>query len=490
MEIIGRLIEQQQLEKIFQSKEAEFVAVYGRRRVGKTYLIREFFNNNNKKKKCLFFRSSGIHKGSLKKQLEKFKQEIEVTFYRGRKGTQLSAFSNWHDAFEALKDAIELVAGNQRVVLFLDEIPWMATPKSGLLEALDYYWNRYWSADKRIKLIICGSAASWMIESILNNKGGLHNRITLRLLLEPFTLAEVKAYLEYKNVSYNNQQILMAYMCLGGIPFYLKFFEKGLSVIQNINHICFNKKGALFDEFHLLFSSLFKNHEIHEALIRFIAKKREGVSRREIESHFHYKGGRLTSRLKELEEAGFIIQFAPWKKERGVYYKVVDEYTLFYLTWIAGRSTHSLAKNMDDHYWEVMSAKPAWKAWSGFAFEAICFKHLNQIKKALCIPDGSDVFPWRYLPGQDGEMGAQIDLVFDRPDDMVNLCEIKHTVSDFVVDKKYAAHMRNREKIYLSVTKTKKQIMRSMILSASLKKNIYSAGFIASVVTLHDFFSK
>lgn len=184
MTIIGRRYEQKQLQKIYQSNDPEFVAVYGRRRIGKTYLIREFFNE----KPCIFFRSSGLHKGSLKKQLEKFKKEIETTFYKGRKGTQLSPFSNWHDAFEALKDAMDLVAGNQKVIIFLDEIPWMATPKSGLLEALDYYWNRHWSADKRVKLIICGSAASWIIDNVLHNTGGLHNRVTLRIHLEPFSL--------------------------------------------------------------------------------------------------------------------------------------------------------------------------------------------------------------------------------------------------------------------------------------------------------------
>ena len=190
----------------------------------------------------MFFRSSGLHKGSLKKQLALFKKEIENTFYKDHKGMKLHTFSSWHDAFEALKDVIDLFASKQKVVIFLDEIPWMATPKSGLLEALDYYWNRYWVEDKRIKLIICGSAASWIIDNVLHDTGGLHNRVTLRMPLEPFTLSETKAYLAYKQVHYSNEQILTLYMCLGGIPFYLNFIEKGLSAIQNINQACFSKK--------------------------------------------------------------------------------------------------------------------------------------------------------------------------------------------------------------------------------------------------------
>ena len=140
--------------------------------------------------------------------------------------------------------------------------------------------------DKKIKLIICGSAASWIIDNVLHNTGGLHNRVTLALPLDPLTLVETKAYLDHRQVQYNHEQILMLYMCLGGIPFYLNFIEKGLSAIQNINIACFRKRGTLYDEFDLLFSSLFKKHEVHEEIIRFIASKREGVSRIEIEENF------------------------------------------------------------------------------------------------------------------------------------------------------------------------------------------------------------
>jgi uncharacterized protein len=484
--IVGRLHEQKQLQKVFQSDTAEFVAVYGRRRIGKTYLVREFFVQ----KTCVFFRTSGIHKGSLKKQLDKFKKEIESTFYKNRKGTQLAAFTTWHDAFEALKDAVELFAGKQKVILFLDEIPWMATPKSGLLEALDYYWNRFWSEDKRIKLIICGSAASWIIKNVLHSTGGLHNRVTLRLPLESFTLAETKAYLTYRHIRYSNEQILTLYLCLGGIPFYLNFIEKGLSAIQNINNACFRRKGTLYDEFDLLFASLFKKHDIHKELVTFIASKRNGVSRSDIEAKFNYKGGRLTTRLTELEEAGFVVSFIPWKKERGVYYKVIDEYTLFYLTWIASRSASRITKSIDDKYWEMLSTKSTWKAWSGYAFEAVCFKHITAIKKALHIPDGTEVSSWRYIPDKKTEDdGAQIDLVFDRPDDIINLCEIKYCTTPFIIDKKYAEHMLYREKIYCKVTKTNKQIFHSLIASGGLKRTVHSDEIISSVATLSDLFS-
>lgn len=485
MTIVGRLYEQKQLERIFKSTVAEFVAVYGRRRVGKTYLIREFFQ----KKSCVFFRSSGVHEGSLKTQLSKFKHEIENTFYKNYQGIRLSDFSSWHDAFQALKDAIDLFAKRKTIVIFLDEIPWMATPRSGLLEALDYYWNRYWSEDKRIKMIICGSAASWIIEQVLHNTGGLHNRVTLRLPIAPFTLAETKSYLAYKKITYKNEQILTLYLCIGGIPFYLNLVEKGLSAILNISRMCFDKKGTLYDEFKVLFASLFKSHEINEKIIRFITTKRGGVSRQEIEKAMKYKGGRLSARLKELEEAGFIAGFVPWEKERGIFYRIIDEYTLFYLTWIAPRAASRIAQDMDESYWEILSMQPRWRAWSGYAFESICLKHLRQIKKALRIPEGSEIFSWRYLPNKTNkDAGAQIDLIFDRPDNFLNLCEIKYNKNPLVIDKKYASHLIQRERIYQTVMKSQKQIFHSMIVAGGIKKNRYSEDIIDSIVDLPDLF--
>jgi predicted AAA+ superfamily ATPase len=292
MIIVGRKYEKDKLEKVFASNEPEFVAVYGRRRVGKTYLIREFFAG----KECIFFRNTGINNADIKTQLDIFKREIEVLFYAGHPGITLAPFTNWHDAFLALKSAIDLFGKNQKIVIFLDEVPWMATQKSGFLEALDYFWNRYCVSDNRIKLIICGSAASWVIDNILHNTGGLHNRVTLRLLIAPFSLYEVKEYLKFKGINYNDSQILTLYMCLGGIPFYLNAAEKGLSAIQNINNACFIRKGTLFDEFDLLFDSLFKKNDKHKEIIIFLSQKREGTARSEIEAKFEYKGGRLTKK--------------------------------------------------------------------------------------------------------------------------------------------------------------------------------------------------
>ena len=484
--LIGRKYEQKQLQRAMDSKEAEFIAIYGRRRVGKTFLVRCFFEN----KKCSFFQTTGIHHAPLSLQLKEFKKEIERAFLKDKGGLGLKDPENWMEALGMLTDAIRVFGKHKKVILFFDEFPWMATAKSGLLQALDYYWNRFWVNDPKIKLIICGSAASWIIENILNNKGGLHNRVTLRIHLEPFTLSETKLYLKHKGMHLNLAQILDLYMCIGGIPFYLKFIEKGFSAIQNINQLCFQKKGTLLDEFKNLFSSLFDHAEVHEEIIKVIASKREGVSRAELEAITESKGGRLSMRLKELEEAGFIAAFIPWKKERGTYYKVIDEYTLFYLNWIAPGAKSRISKEITLKYWDSVSQTPGWKAWSGRAFEAVCYKHLSQIRQSLHIPDGATATTWRYTPKKREGGGAQIDLLFDRPDGIINLCEIKYCKEPYALDKSYSQELLRKIDIYRKVTKTEKQIFISMVTTCRLKKTMYSEELVTSEACLEDLFKE
>lgn len=484
--ITGREYEIQQLQRVFDSKEAEFVAIYGRRRIGKTFLVRKFFE----KKSCIFFQVTGIHNAVLRTQLKEFRKEIERTFYASSKSTKLQTPTNWLNALELLTDTIKIFSTNsKKVVLFFDEFPWMATRKSGLLQAIDYYWNRFWVNENNIKLIICGSAASWIIDNVLNNKAGLYNRVTCKICLEPFTLRETKYYLKQRGVNLNNQQVLQLYICIGGIPYYLKFIEKGLSAVQNINKLCFQKKGTLLDEFTDLFSSLFNCSEIHAAVIKLIASKRNGISRTEIERSIKYKGGRLSKRLRELEEAGFIISFIPWERERGTYYKIIDEYTLFYLTWINPSSKNRILEEVDNKYWEDVSQTSAWKAWSGYAFETVCYKHLSNIRKALEIPSGACASTWRYRePRNSDDIGAQIDLLFDRPDEIINICEIKYSTAPYKLDKVIARNLLNKVNVYRKITKTKKQIFISMITSSYLKPTMHSEEIISSEVTLDELF--
>ncbi len=483
--ILGRESEKKTLKKVLESKKAEFVAVYGRRRVGKTYLIREYFSLQS----CLFFQVTGIKGAALSLQLNEFSREIGRTFYG--KNVELKPPSNWMNAFQMLTDAIEQVGRKRKIVIFFDEFPWMALRKTKLLQALDYYWNRFWVSNPFLKVIVCGSAASWIIKNILNSKGGLHNRVTMRLLIAPFSLSETQIFLQNRGIRYDHYQVIQLYMCIGGIPYYLDMLEKGLSPTQNINQMCFQKKGTLFDEFNNLFVSLFTESEVHKSLIVFMSEKREGVSRVEIESNLGFKGGRLTLKLTELEEAGFITSFLPWgHSQKGQYYKIIDEYVLFYLTWIAPFISLRTLDRLDNQFWIETSQTPAWKAWSGLAFEALCFKHIHKIKKALKIPSGSNATTWKYIPKKNDKNleGAQVDLLFERNDGIITICEIKYSSKIYGIDKEYAKNIKNKIDLYKKITKTEKQLFFSMITTFGVKEGVYKDELVNSEAVMGDFF--
>ncbi len=485
--IVSRLKEKELLNRLLKSKNAEFLALYGRRRIGKTYLIRNFFEEAP----CVFFHVTGMQEGKLEEQLELFVKQIGITFYNG---ASLAPRKRWMDAFEDLTKAIQTLPKNKKVVLFFDEFPWMATKKAKLLSALDYYWNRYWVNDPRLKLIVCGSSASWVIKNIINNKGGLYNRITYSLKLEPFTLSETKTFLRHKGIKLNHQQILDLYMVIGGVPYYLSRLNKGKSASEYIDELCFQKSGLLFGEFENLFKSLFHESETYLKLCRVIAKYRYGIGQAQLLKESQVSpGGRTVQRLKELEDAGFIMSFIPYgHKEKGITYKIIDEYTLFYFHWIEPNLSALRKKDRVSGYWHSKSKTPSWKSWGGYAFEAVCYKHLPLIRKALNMDPGAEAGTWKYVPKrkQMEENGAQIDLLFDRPDGVITVCEIKYTEHPFVIDKAYAKSLLNKVTVYQKHTHTKKQIFLAMITSGGLKRTLYSEEHITQHVSLEDLFKE
>lgn len=481
----NRQREEESLNDFFESKRPEFLALYGRCRVGKTFLIKSFFE----KKKCVFFHVTGIKDGSLIKQLDHFVKSISATFY---KGSEIKSRTGWIDAFDGLTDAIQKhTEPHQKIILFFDEFPWMAVPKSKLLQALDHYWNHYWSNDARIKLVICGSSASWIINKIINNHGGLHNRITRKILLKPYTLHQTKEFLFQQGVKLNHRQITQIYMLTGGIPFYLSFVQKGQSSAQIIENLAFSEDAPLLKEFDNLFSSLFKDPEPYVDLLRIIAKNRYGIPQTEIaeKSKYFSQGGRISTKLNELKEAGFILEFVSYQnKTKGIYYRMIDEYTLFYLYWIEPVRKTMQPIFFPEGYWQGLQAKASWHSWSGYAFEAIIYKHLGPVRKKLHIPVTAIADSWRYFPMNKDQAGAQIDLLFDRDDDMITLCEIKFSAKPFVIDKKYAIELIRKQSVFVKKTRTKKQIMISMITTEGLSDTLYADDLIQGVVTLDDLF--
>lgn len=478
--IIGRREEVSILNSVIAPSTPEFLAVYGRRRVGKTYLIRNFLENNE----IEFFHCTGLKDGSMAEQLELFTDSMHSYFHSG-----IATPRTWMQAFKFFTESLALKQ-NKKIVMFLDELPWMASPRSRLLQALDYYWNTKWSYIDNFKLIICGSAASWIIKNILKSTGGLHNRVTEKIRLEPFKLVEVKDYLDSKNIKLKLQQIIEIYMAMGGVPFYLNKIEKNLSAAQNINNICFSKRGVLFAEYEVLFESLFKNSEVHDKIVRTLLQNKSGLTRDEIANKNKQisNNGRLTEKLNELEEAGFIQSFHPFGyKSKKTYYRIIDEYIIFYLQWIEPQKHDMLGKSAI--FWENLTATVKYKAWSGYAFEAICYKHIDEIRRIIGLSSISNVASnWRYIARNKSEHGAQIDLLFDRFDNAITLCEIKFYNNNYTLDKKSYENIIKKQQVFNNVTKTHKQIFWCLISMYPITNNEYSESLISYNVTGEDLF--
>jgi uncharacterized protein len=477
--IIGRKREIQRLNKAYHSTEAEFIVLYGRRRVGKTFLIREYFSQ----KDCLFLHATGVQQGSMQTQLTHFAGVLAKSFTQG---IEIQPPTSWEHAFKILDQFIAHQQPSSKVVIFLDELPWMATRKAGLLQALDYYWNRYWSMDPKIILVVCGSSAAWLIQKIIYNRGGLHNRCTCEIKLEPFNLLETHDYLHSRGVKLSKRHVLTLYLALGGIPYYLRYLEPGLSAVENIQKILFDKNAPLKDEFKKLFDSLFTQANIYVALIKYIAQAKEGMSRAKIAilSKHIFTGGRLTQYLDNLIETGFIEKYIPWNKKRNEYYKVTDEFCLFYIHWLLSHK----GKLLTAEHWLTQHDKPAYHSWAGNAFEAVCRKHIQQIIDAFHIKTAESISSWQLITRQSTQPGAQIDLLIERSDDAITLCEIKYTDKIFVIDKAYAENLQRKIDVFKNHTKTEKHIFMAMVSANGLKKNKYVEDLITNVATLDDLF--
>jgi len=375
-------------------------------------------------------------------------------------------------------------------VLFLDELPWLVTDRSDCLSALDYYWNKYFSRMSHFKLIICGSAASWMLDKIINAKGGLHNRLTQTLLLKPFDLSQTADYLKYLGIRWSQKQILSLYMVMGGIPYYLDQLNSTDSLVQNINRLCFIEGGLFQLEFSKLFHSLFDMAEENLCLVRTIANQNKGLSRSALLEKLNLSsGGSLSARLNELESAGFINAYRPFGKTvRDTFYRVVDEYVLFYLHWIEGplNSGHPFAAG----YWETKQNTPDFHNWSGFAFENICIKHVEKIRQKLGLDRiGCLYSSWSYSPPKGSDKtGAQIDLLIDRDDGVISLCEVKYCNKAYVLDKTTAKNLHNKVDVFTELTRTKKQVEIVAVTTLGVKPGLWVDEVIQKEVQASDLF--
>lgn len=472
MRIIGRKHEQDVLMQCLKSKRPEFVVVYGRRRVGKTYLIREFFN------KQFSFYTTGLTDEKTKGQLHAFNESLNLY---GNKNETLP--NDWFDAFKRLKELLESDSVyrdpiNDKRVIFLDELPWMDTARSDFKTALDFFWNSWASAQEDLVLIVCGSATSWIISNLLTGKRGFHNRVTRRIHLAPFSLAECEQLFEYNDVVMTRKQMIESYMVFGGVPHYLNLLDSRLSLAQNINQLCFKPHGELRSEYYNLFHSLFDKPEKHMAILEELAGKKEGLTRAELSQNPKIGGGSvLTKNLRELEECGFIRKFSNiTKAEKDALYQLIDPFSLFAIEFIGSKKLDS---------WNEYINSPGYNAWRGDSFEIVCFNHINQIKSALGISGiETNEFAWR---SSKSEKAVQIDLIIDRKDDVINLCEIKYTNDEYALDQDEYGKIQKRLTTFQKESGTKKAIHITMICGNGYKQNKYS-GIAQNVITGEELF--
>lgn len=470
--IIGRKEEQQILRSAVQSENSEFVAVYGRRRVGKTYLIRETFGYK------FTFQHTGLAKGNTKEQLFSFAISLRDAGY-----DDCPIPKSWLEAFSLLSAYLKNSTDEKKIV-FLDELPWMDTPRSNFISAFEHFWNGWASARKDIVLIICGSATSWIINKVINDHGGLHNRVTKQIALQPFTLKECEMFAQSKGLEMSRYQLAECYMVLGGIPYYWSLLEKGLSLSQNIDKIIFAKNGKLSNEFNQLYASLFKSPEQYIDIVTALGKKKVGMTREEIiAATDKYSNGALSKVLDELEYCGFIRKYNGFdKKSKQAIYQLIDNYTLFYFKFIQQN------ENNDEHFWSASIDSAMHRAWGGLAFERLCMAHTQQIKVALGIAGVlSNVYSWRKEADEMSD-GAQIDLLIDRKDQVINLCEMKYSLSEYAIDAEYEQKLRNKKSAFIDATNTRKAVHLTMVTTFGIKANAHS-GIVQNEITLEDLFS-
>ena len=478
---IGRETEITQFGKYVNSGRAEFVAVYGRRRVGKTFFIRNQLSGR------IDFEVSGAYKEPLRVQLRNFAEVLS------KLTSAKHTFKSWQEAFSALELYVDrlLAEGRERVVLFFDELPWFDTQRSGFVRALDYFWNHYCSAHREVMLVVCGSATSWMVNNLINDRGGLHNRVTHEMHMYPFTLRETEQYLRKVGIKWPRYIVTQLYMILGGIPFYLDMLDSDETYTENIDRMMFHSDAALKSEYQRLYDSLFGRNKIYMDVIALLAKHRDGLTRGEIVHALKYSvNGKLSQALVDLENCDFIryynVKSRTIKQNAGLY-QLVDMFTIFHFSFLTRRTT-------SEHYWSEMWNTPKVSAWNGLAFERVCMSHIPQIKASLHIDSiHTEYFSWRKRQDKSDDAadkatkGAQIDLVIERADQMTHICEMKFTQDEFHLTQTEYDNLRHRMAAYRHETATRHGLLLTVITTEPPARSTYNT-IIDKVVLLDDLF--
>ena len=470
--MIGRKEEKKKISLLLASRRAEFLAITGRRRVGKTFLIDTLL------KAHYCFSMTGIQNGSTQMQLVNF--GVKLAEYDGSTSPVIP--ENWQDAFLQLKAYLQTLNKDKKQVIFIDELPWVYTPRSGFIQLLAHLWNDYLSKESHFILVICGSAASWITKRIINDPGGLHNRVTEIIHLHPFSLSETQSFLTTKGIRLTDQEVARIYMTLGGIPFYLENIRKGESFAASIERICFSPVGLLRNEYQNLFQALFNHADIHQAIVEALASQPYGSTHAEIIKKSGITStGSYQRAMEELIISDFVIETLPFgKKKKGALYRLIDEYTIFYHRFIKSQ------KKYTPGIWQQLAASQTYKVWAGYAFETLCHKHVEVIKEVLGIAAVYAEVSSLRIPASEGPEGFQIDLLIDRKDDSINLCEVKFHAGPFTITKTYYQHLLQKRQRFIEYTGTKKQVFMTLITNHGIAPNAYAREVVEVAVNLSE----
>lgn len=473
--IIGRTIEISLLKEYVESPRSEFIAIYGRRRVGKTFLIDQLFQSD------YTFSLTGVVDGGVAEQMQALSDAFDMYGFQLKQRPQ-----SWMEAFSLIRKSVsDRLSDKKKCIIFIDELPCLDIRGMGLVNALGYFWNSWASKRNDVKLIVCGSATSWMMRTIIDSKGGLHDRITHELHLHPFNLGETECFLQNMGINWDRLSILQTYMVLGGIPYYLGLLRSQQSLAQNIDSLFFYPNAEMKREFRRLYKTLFRLPEPYMEIIRILAEKRSGFTRDQIAQKLgKTDNGHLSEKLEDLVNCDIIRLYNMKHKKissRNGLYQLMDFYTLFYLTFIEKAS-------VDEHYWTHHLNTPEVNAWLGLAFERVCLAHIPQIKEKLRIDlMATEYYSWRCVTDESHPQGAQIDLLIERADRVINLCEIKYCESAYLITKDDDAKMRNRISSFRLDTGTKSAIWPTYITTYGLSQGEYSNS-IQWQVTMDDLF--
>lgn len=472
--MIGRKEELETLQYLLESREAEFLAVTGRRRVGKTFLIDTFFEDQ------ICFKMTGIQNQGNSAQLLNFAaklSEYDDDF-------DVIPPENWQWAFINLKKYLKKLPTDRKQVIFIDELPWVASTDRSFVQMLAHLWNDYISRQPHFILVICGSATSWIVHKVIDDPGGMHNRITRRIHVEPFTLAEAKSFLHAQGVMFRNQEVAKVYMALGGIPYYLRYFKSSDTFMTGIHRICLRPSGGLFREYNSLYTALFQHANVHEAIVEALANRPFGLERSALKDAASVKSNSSFDKaVEELELSGFISRAYPYgRKKRGVIYRLIDEFSIFYHRYRKGHDVY------DPDYWPRVAESQSFKIWLGHAFERLARKHTPQIKEALRISGVFTTVSTLNIPKEDDHKGCQVDLLIDRQDDAINLCEMKFHSENFTINEDYHDKLRYKKHRFINFTKTKKRIIITMVTNHPVERNKWFLGTVDATVLLNDLF--